>query len=102
MSENIETVISAEAKKCFWENEREGTKGIMVHRAAYVAVLWKGKHELTFKVTGKGKWYDSRDKGKKPVEGDFVKAELRRMLGIEQGTVAFVKTQQALALAAFS
>ena len=83
------TQVSATSKKCFFQNEKDGTCGIIRHKAAYIEIYYRGKPELCFKVTGKGKHYDSRDKGKKQETREFVVAELNRILGYPRGTTIY-------------
>jgi hypothetical protein len=91
--------VTTETKKCFFENEDTGRAGFIVHRAAYIEVLWKGVVGVVFKITGRGNCYDSRDKGKKKVTRDFVLAELTRMMDATQASCALQEAQREMRLA---
>jgi hypothetical protein len=91
--------VTTETKKCFFENEDTGRCGFMVHQSAYIEVLFKGEVGVVFKITGKGNLYDSRDKGKKKVTRDFVRAELCRMMDATRAACALQEAGSEMRLA---
>jgi hypothetical protein len=91
--------ITTECKRCFFENEVTGRAGFMVHRASYIQILWNGSVSVVFKVTGRGNFYDSRDKGKKKVNREFVLAELTRMMDVTRACCALQEAEREMRLA---
>jgi len=76
--------IHNQTKKCQIETENEAgekVKGIVIQRAAYIILTdVASQDKVVFKITRKGKCYDSRNKDKKDITPIFVQAELKRML----------------------
>jgi hypothetical protein len=85
--------IEKEYKEWNWKDEETDKSGRAKHTNIFIIISHKGISEVVFRLSSKGGFYDSRDKGKATTE-KLVKEELRRILGIEKGIIIY---QQAKA-----
>jgi hypothetical protein len=82
--------IEKECKRLFFEND-DGDMFPYFHKKTYIILNHDRGSIVCFKITKKGNCYDSRDKGKKVYNWQFVLGELQRMLGAVEGKRIFDK-----------